>query len=169
MSHEPTIAEAGREVGESISEGGEALLQQVEALERAQHKRCVDHVLAGRTEMHVLCMGFADRLPDLSYEVGHHNPVARSAGPQSRHVRQEYCERVDDGLCGFGRNDTEFSFGFGERGLEAQHRRDLGVDAKKRRHLLVAEEAGEEGMVEGRNHMSKKTVSLSPWRRMSKL
>ncbi len=110
----------------------------------------------------------ADLLPDLPHEFGHDDAVAGRACLQSGDVRPEGFELADDGFCSLGWDQAALRFGLGEHGLEADHRRDLGVDANARRHLLVAKEAGEEGMIEGSDHMSKNTVSLSPCRWMSK-
>ena len=63
--------------------------QQVEARACAQHKSRVDHVLAGRAEMHVFCMRLSHRLPDLPHQFGHDDAVAGGAFVERRHIRLE--------------------------------------------------------------------------------
>ena len=99
--------------------------------------------------MHGSFVRLAYRLPDLPDELGNHNAIAGRALLERRHVWPDRLQRVRDCAGGVGRDKAELRFGFGQHGLEAKHRSHLGLGAEQRRHLLIAEEAGKERMVEG--------------------
>ena len=134
-----------------------------------QHQRGVDHVLAGRAEMHPRGVRLADRGAELPHELRHHHPVAGGGGRERCDVGAEAGERRGDGRGGVGRDHARARLRLGERGLEGEHRGELGLRADQRRDLGVADEAAEPGMIEGRDHQtSRNTVSPSPCSRMSK-
>ena len=63
------------------------------------------------------------------------------------------------------------SLRLGQRDLEPDHRLQFGFRRQQDGHFIVAEKAAEHWMIEGGDchQMSKKTVSRSPCRWMSKL
>ena len=159
----PRRRSAGRASASAAASAVEPRVEQVEARPQPQHQRGVDHVLAGRAEMHVLAMRLR-RPPARIWRTssGTTTPSRAVAGAQRRRcparssrARRRWLRAASAGMTPFSASASASALS------KREHRRDLGLDAEQRRDLLVAEQAGQEGMIEGETHhqMSKNTVS----------
>ncbi len=82
----------------------------------------------------------ACRLSQLPDEGRHHDPVARQPVRQGLPIRPKILTGFANGIRRGLRQDAGLAPGLGERGLQAEHRRQFRLVRKTRRDLLVADE-----------------------------
>jgi hypothetical protein len=109
---------------------------------QTQHQAGVEHVLAGRSEMHMLVMRRADMPAQLLDPVRHHHAVAQRAFRQRLHVWFELRRRLRNGRSGRRRDDAGIALHCSQGNLEVEHGAELRLDVEIPRDRVVAEQGG---------------------------
>ena len=103
--------------------------------------------------MHIAAMGRADRGAQMCNERRYRHACRTGAGRQRLRRHHRLCKGHGDGAPGRLGHDPEPALHLGERGLEPDHRRDLGGRVQMARQRGVPEQLAEERVIgNGRAH-----------------